>query len=358
MTETLLTATAPVFKVDGAATGALARDLLDLTVAHSTQGLATLEATVLAAGPGGDDAGRLNHLDGSPVDFGTALEVSIGPAGDEKVIFSGLVSAIEARFAEGQAPRAVIFAEDALMELRLTRRSRTYEQTDDAGIARTIAGEHGLQADCDVDGPTYDVVQQWQQSDLAFLRDRARLVQAELWVDQDGLHFVSRDKRTATEVVLAEHRDLLACDLRADLAHQRTEVVVSGYDADARAVIEESAGADTVRAEVTGGRTGPEVLQGAFGDRPATRARDVPLTGAEARAWARAEMLRRCRGFVTGRVISNGNPTLVVGSRITLEGVGPAFEGSPYYATRVVHTYDLDHGHRTHVELERATVTR
>ena len=39
-----------------------------------------------------------------------------------------------------------------------------------------------------VDGPRYDVVQQLNQSDLAFLRERARLVQAELWCDGRTLH--------------------------------------------------------------------------------------------------------------------------------------------------------------------------
>ena len=35
-------------------------------------------------------------------------------------------------------------------------------------------------------------------SDLAFLRERARQVRAEVWFADDKLHFKSRDKRTAT----------------------------------------------------------------------------------------------------------------------------------------------------------------
>src|SRR5207253_1669142 len=98
----------------------------------------------------------------------------------------------EASFQEGSEPEVVVFAEDKLMSLRMTRRCRTYKDVTDADIVQTIASEHGLSAQAEAPGPTYDVVQQWNQSDLAFLRDRARLLQAELWVQDDALHFKTR----------------------------------------------------------------------------------------------------------------------------------------------------------------------
>ena len=89
----------------------------------------------------------------------------------------------------------VVLAEDPLMRLRMTRRMRTYTEVTDADIARQIAGEHGLDADVSLDGPRYDVVQQLNQSDLAFLRERARLLQAELWCSGRTLHFRDRSAR-------------------------------------------------------------------------------------------------------------------------------------------------------------------
>ena len=84
------------------------------------------------------------------------------------------------------------------MRLRMTRRMRTYTKVTDADIVDQIASEHGLQTDATVDGPRYDVVQQLNQSDLAFLRERARLVQAELWCTGRTLHFRSRTSRRGT----------------------------------------------------------------------------------------------------------------------------------------------------------------
>jgi uncharacterized protein len=357
VTDLLYGATAPVFKVDGAVKGELARDLLRLEVEETTRGLKSCRAFFLAvAGREGASSEQLEYLDGAVVDFGKALEVSIGPTGNERVIFKGEIYGLEASHREGEPPNVTVFAEDKLMRLRMTRRTKTYERMADADIATAIAGEHGLTPDAAADGPTYDRVLQANQSDLAFLRARAERVQAELWCDGDTLNFKTRGNRNGTEVTLVMGNHLLRLDARADLAHQRTKVVVHGYDAQSRKEIEEQAGADAIQAEVTGGRTGPAVLERAFGERVSNLVREVPIVDGEATAWAKAKLLERARSFVTVTGTTRGTPDMVVGSRITLQRVGSPFEGAGYYATRVRHTYDLQDGHRTHFEAERATV--
>src|SRR5262249_29398266 len=209
-------------------------------------------------------------------------------------------------------PEVRIFAEDKLMRLRMTRRCKTYQSKSDADIASDIAGFHNLTPQVAADGPTYKVVQQWNQSDLAFLRERARLIQAEDWFENDKLCFKTRGNRTATSMTLVQGRDLINVQIRADLAHQRTKVKASGFDAGARDKVDEEAGADAIQSEVSGGRTGPAVLQQAFGERVSYRVRENPLEAGEASAWAKAEMLRRCRGFVTALGTTDGTPDMVV----------------------------------------------
>jgi len=133
-------------------------------------------------------------------------------------------------------------------------------------------------------------------------------------------------------------------------------VVVTGYDASAADVIDERAQAEAIEAEVTGGRTGPRLVEQALGASTTLRVREAALTGSEAQAWAKAEMLRRARRFVCAVGTTRGSPDLSVGSRLTLEQVGAPFEGSGYYVTRVRHTVDLVRGLRTYFEGERATV--
>jgi uncharacterized protein len=359
MTEPLYASWAPVFEVAGDVRGELARDLLELTVEEATDGLKTLVARFRAFGPHENAAEeRLLYLEGEPFDFGVELVVNLGPPGLARQVFSGKVSALEASFEVEREPQVVVFAEDRLMDLRMTRRFRTYTETTDAEIAEAIAAEHGLSAQVDAPGPRYDVVQQWNQSDLAFLRDRARLLRAELWLADDTLHFVARENRAATELTLVNGNDLLKVDLRADLADQRTAVRVSGYDANRRGGIDEEAGTTTIDAEIEpGGLTGPALLDRAFGARVSHRVREVPLTATEAADWARAEMLRRARGFVQVSAETRGTPDLVVGSRVRLERVGTPFSGDGYTVTKVCHRYDLSSGHRTRFEAERPTLT-
>ncbi len=355
--QVLLQAAVPVFTVDGSAKGELARDLTRLDIDEDTAGLRRLRARFLAWGPrdDSDTEGRL-YLDGRTLDFGKGMKVSLGPSGSDRTLFDGAITAIEVDLEEHSPGEVIVFAEDRLMDLRMTRRSRTYEKASDADIARTIAGDHNLTPEVSAAGPTYDLVQQWNMSDLAFLRERARLIQAEVWVSGRTLYFQTRPNRQATAVTLTLGIDLLDVQIRADLAHQRTSVKVSGYDAQARDLIEEEAGDDAVKAEIAQGRSGAATLSQAFGDRVSFRVREAPLTADEARAWARAEMLRRGRQFVTATGTALGVPDLTVGSQLDLQDVGAPFEGGGYVVTRMCHSYDIRVGHRTRFEAERAWI--
>src|SRR5262245_48813153 len=111
----LFASAAPVFKVDGETRGELARDVLRLEIEEDTQGLKTLSLRLLAQGPRADSREEgLLYVEGSPLDFGKSLEVSIGRSGEDRTIFKGTISALEASFQEGSEPEVVVFAEDKL----------------------------------------------------------------------------------------------------------------------------------------------------------------------------------------------------------------------------------------------------
>ncbi len=357
MTDPLYAPAGPVFSVNGAVVPSMARDCVRLEVAEGVEGLRTLRLELFGTGSGATGPpDRMIYLDGGVIDFGKQVTVCLGPDDEQRAVFDGTISAIEAVFEDGESPLVGIFAEDALMRLRMTRRMRSYTDVTDADIADVIAREHGLQSETDVEGPRYDVVQQLNQSDLAFLRERARLVRAELWCDGRTLHMSSRPRRTGTQLTLVQGNHLLSVRLRADLAHQRSEVHVTGYDASVKDVIDAQAGPEVIDAEIAGGRTGPRVVGLALGGSTTLRVRESPLNSAEASAWANAEMLRRSRRFVCVTGTTRGSPDMVVGSQLTLQQVGAPFEGGGYYVTRVRHTVDLVRGLRTCFEAERATV--
>jgi uncharacterized protein len=355
--QSLYAAASPVISVDGTRQGDLARDLLRLDIEENTEGLRTLQLHVVASAareqPSTD---VVEYLDGQLLDFGKRLEVSLGPPGNERIVFTGSVSALQVSFEEGDVPHVSVFAEDGFMKLRMTQRSHTYTRASDADVARYLAGQHGLTPSATAKGPTYDVIQQLNVSDLAFLRQRARLLAAEIWVDDNTLFFATRDQRRGTAVVLTRGSDLLAVVVRADLAHQVSGVRFSGFDASSRKAIDVAVPGSAIDAESSSGRTGPRALGQTLGNLPGRRVREVPLLAAEARAFAEAELLRRARRFVTVQGSTSGSPELVVGSRVTLARCGRPFDGGGYYVTHLHHSYDLMRGLRTHFEAERPTV--
>lgn len=357
MTESVLAATSPVFTVGGELARDLGRDCVRLEVSEGVEGLRTLQAHFLATGAGATGPPeRVLHLDGRTVDLGKSIKVSIGPDADQRFVFDGVISAFEAVLDDPQPLVVVVHAEDALMRLRMTRGLRTFTKSTDGRMARDIATAHQLDADVFTGGPTYDLVQQLNQSDLAFLRERARLVQAEIWCTGRTLHFQPRTKRDAPSLTLGYPADVTSIRLCADLSQQRDQVRVCGFSARDSEIIDAQAGSEVIEAEISGGRNGPALVRSALGASVTFRVREVPHTTEQAEAWAKAEMLRRARQFVTVNGVTRGTADMVVGSRLSLESVGPSFDGGGYYVTRVTHTFDAVSGFRTRFDAERPIV--
>src|SRR5215831_21174567 len=93
---------------------------------------------------------------------------------------------MEARFPAKSPPELVVLAEDALQDLRMTRRTRTFVDQSDADVFNKIADDHKMGKSVQLSGGTHKVLAQVNQSDLAFLRERARAIEAELWVTTDA----------------------------------------------------------------------------------------------------------------------------------------------------------------------------
>src|SRR5882724_4481560 len=109
MTEALLTATAPIFTVDGEVKGQLARDVIRLEVEEDTDGMKRLMVRLSAQGPlQGAPEEELLYLNGSILDFGKRLQVSIGPGDSARTVFDGFISCIEVCLHEAKEPEAVI----------------------------------------------------------------------------------------------------------------------------------------------------------------------------------------------------------------------------------------------------------
>ncbi|HNU03283.1 MAG TPA: hypothetical protein PKL67_03950, partial [Anaerolineae bacterium] len=229
-TQSQFYASRPTIKIDGRDQRELSEGLLQsLLIEETTLGLFRCEARLANWGAHADRADFL-LFDGQIVDFGKGIEIELGPPGGTRRVFKGRITGLEAQFPKERPPELTVLAEDRFQDLRMERRTRTFEDSTDADAMRAIISQHGLTADIDVDGPTHRVLTQVNQSDLAFLRERAAAVDAELWLDDRTLHIQARARRNAGSVTLTYGAGLLEFTVLADLAHQRSAVRVSGWD--------------------------------------------------------------------------------------------------------------------------------
>jgi phage protein D len=340
-----LVAARPTIVVDGSESAALASGLLSLHVREHVEGLAACELLV-----GNWAEGDFQHFGRRLLDFGKPLEIHHGTT----AVFKGTITALEGRFPHGSPPTLSVLAEDRLQDLRMTRRTRTWEDMTDAAVASEIGSDHGLQVNWSLGGPTHNVVAQVNRSDLAFLRDRARLAGGELTLD--GTALTVRARTAGQAVALTYGRQLREFTALADLSEQRTEVSVSGWDVGGKQTIRESAGASAVSGEAAGGDTGPALLSRHFGDRKEVAGAAVPLSGDEARARAEALMRRRARRFVCGHGVAEPDPALRAGATVRLSGLGPLFDGEHAVVEATYAFGPL--GARTEILTERAAIGR
>jgi phage protein D len=234
----------------------------------------------------------------------------------------------------------------------MTRRTRTFEQASDRQVFELIAREHALQAEIDLDGPTYPLLAQVNQSDLAFLHQRARLIGAEVWVSGDTLHAQSRLNRDAGTVTLSYGAELLDFRVLADLDGQSTELAVNGWDVARKTGLQHAAGQAAIQDELAGGQSGASLLADAFGLRIERLVHLNPQSQDETEQLAEAQFRARARRFITGCGLCGGDAHLRVGAQVDLQGLGPLFEGF-YYVTAVRHKFDDQQGYRTEFWVQR-----
>jgi phage protein D len=342
----------PAIRIAGRDVPGLNEGLLHLAIEETTAGLFSCEASFGNWGTAASGVGFL-YFDRDVFDFGKELAIVMGEGDTLAPVFQGRITAIEGRYPRQRPPEMQVLAEDRCQDLRMVRRTRTFEDLSDQDVFEEIARDHALTPELDIDGPTYRTLAQVNQSDLAFLRERARAIDAEVWVEGAKLFAQARTRRRASApVTLTYGQGLREVTASADLAHQRTTLAIGGWDVSAKEAIDEQADENAVSGELNGLTSGSHVLQQAFGQRAERLVHTAPFSSEEARALAQARYREIARRFLTAEAIADGDARLKVASEVTMSGLGPLFDGR-WYVNAVRHTFDPVNGFLSRFSCER-----
>ncbi len=329
---------------------ALTGGLLGMLIVEHINGIYRLEALFGNLG-NKNNAVDFLHFGRRTLEFGKAIEITY----EGNTLFKGKITGLEAKFSAETPPQLNVLAEDRFQDLRMTRRTKTFTDVSDADLIRQIAGDHRLQAKVSVSGPTHKVLAQLNQSDLAFLRDRARAIDAELWMEGDTLNARSRPARGSGVLQMihgqGNQSSLTEFSVIADLAGQRTSLGVSGWDVSSKSAINHEATDSVMQSELNNEDNGASILKSAFGERKEAVEHAVPFTPQEAQVAAESFFKMRARRFVVGRGVAKTDNRIRAGNFVDLQGIGPLFSGK-YYLVEVRHLFD-ENGLRTEFTAER-----
>jgi phage protein D len=301
-----------------------------------------------------EDVGNDYAFEGSENDLlslGNAITVFTGDRNTPVEVFRGTITGLEFISEPPEQPELVVLAEDDLLKARLSRKTRLFSDSSAGDVIESIARELGLTARVEGLDEDLDAWLQHNETDLAFLRRLLARFDADMQMIEGELLVAPRSEIQRGEYTLRMRSQLLAIRCCADLNHQVTGVSLSHWDPaqGERIEAQSDSGADIGPGE---GTRGGEALEQAL------EARIEHLNGvavanqSEAQAVVNASLSRRTRRFVTVNGIAIGNPSLKVGSHVSLAGLGPRFSNT-YYLTRVLHRYDrTDRQYQTEFEGE------
>ncbi len=341
----------PTVMVDGQLNDKVTTQLLGMKMTEHEAGMSDLELRFSNFGSFSGGIADQVFEDGTILKLGTALIVYAGDVSSPTEIFRGKVTALEANFPGAAPPELILLAEDALQGARMTRRTKNWDSTSLSDIVQQVASGLSLTPVSSGLDTTIGSELQFNESDLHFLRRLLARYDADMQVVGTELHATPRSQAQRNTIELDMNSQLHEVRILADLAHQVTQVTATGWDFHQGQTI--SVTSQTTSLGPGSGQTGSSWLQQALSTRSEQAAQFAILNQSDAQALVDAEYAQRSRRFVVARGVAEGNPSLRVGSVLTLTGLGPRFSNT-YYTTAAVHRFDTDHGYRTEFTAECA----
>jgi phage protein D/phage baseplate assembly protein gpV len=280
----------------------------------------------------------LKLMDEGPFNLTKRVEILIAKPDNTKVtLMKGEITALEPDFGESMTPELVVRGYDQTHRLYRETRSKAYLNTKDSNLAEQIASAIGLQSEVETTDTVYDHVFQSNQSDLAFLMERAWRIGYECFVEEDKLFFRKPPNTGSAPVTLKWGEDLKTFNPRMTLAEQVDEVIVRGWNPQEKKEIVGKAETGKLYPKIEEAKDG-KTWASDFG-RGKKIFVDLPVfSQAEANVLAAARLDELSGAFIDAEGKATRRPDIKAGQKIKLENLGKRFSGE-YLVTNVTHSY-------------------
>ncbi|ADV68669.1 VgrG-related protein [Deinococcus maricopensis] len=276
--------------------------------------------------------------------LGATVQVKAKVGGNEETVFDGELVEVEPRYTRhNQKLRLRAF--DRMHRLARGTHTRSFQNVSDMDLVKKLAGEAGMQAKVGPASFVHPYILQHNQTNLAFLRERAARLGYVLYADGKTLH--CEPPTGPDKIELTWGNDLVEFAPRLSSIQQTTRTVVRGWDPKQKRAVVGQADTGNGKVSVGDSSTSEQVAPQAFNmPAPETQSTVIVRDQSYATAIAQAERNRRAEGLIEATGVCGGYPKLTAGTTLTIKNVGKRFEGD-YVASSVRHQYRTDRGYFT-----------
>jgi phage protein D len=312
-------------------------DVLEVTVENSLH-LPDVATLVL-------HDGRLHWIDEASVAPGRSLRILAKAGRVEKMLFDGEIVEIEPDFALG-TQQLIVRAFDRLHRLARGRHVRSFLNVSDDDLVKKIAQEAGLQAQVGPMSQVFSYVFQNNETNLAFLQERAAALGYLLYVQGKRLH-CEAPQSGGNPVELEWGSTLREFRPRMTTIGQDNSVTARGWNPATKQEVVGQAGKAQGVPQLGETMNGGELVYRAFNIEAQMLVADRPIrTQIVADTLAQAVADRQAGSFIEAEGSCTGDPSLIAGTSVTIKSVGKRFSGT-YYVTSTLHTYNCRQGYVT-----------
>lgn len=290
---------------------------------------------------------RLTLIDGEL--FRPGGEVKLGaatPSGERKLLLIGEVTALEPCLEQNHIT-VVVRGYDRSHRLYRSSKTRTFLKQSDDDIVRQIARDNGLRADVESTSTRYDYILQNNQTDMAFLRERAAHIGYQVGVDDRTLRFRRSEQAPQAATGQEWGAGLLSFRVRLTAVAQPSEVQVRGWDPHMKRAVVGKASRPAHASRVGDGKNGGAVAEQAFGSASTLIVTDQPVSDqGEATQMAQALLDQQTGDYMTAEGRCLGEPSIRAGRTIEIANLGRRLSGT-YFITATRHEYTAHEGYMT-----------
>lgn len=331
-------------------------DFLSVQFKDSIKDLSGFELTLNNwddAGEGG--APRFKYSDDeSLITLGQRVELRMGyeDAPALELMLIGEITALDPQFPSSGAPTITVRGLDRIHRMRNRPRTRSWEKKTDYEIARAIAEENQMGFDGDETSPQHAVVPQNNLDNIAFLLERAKRINYEVFARNDRLLFRKPRETDDAAIALEWGTSLLSFTPSLTLSRQISKVTVRFWDAKEGKLVEKTVDRSKLADITDKGKNAGQVLEEALGEsKEEIITREAITSEEDAQKLAESVLKRSSYAFVTGTAQTVGTPALRAGTTVELRKLGRRFDGK-YYVTESTHKLDGS-GYQTTISVRK-----